>query len=152
KTRLNVKKAILWSIVLCVIQMILGNLLYMNPIVMGINERFAGYPSIKSFDFIGGLGNWILLTMIFGIFMLAFWIFLYNLLYNSLPGKKWVKGLSFGLLIGFIRSVPEAFNQWMVIDYPVPLILVQLFNTFVSLIIFGALLGFIFYKFKVIEE
>ena len=152
KTKLNMKRAVLWSTILIVIQMVLGNLLYMNPIVAGINKQFEGHPSIKSFDFIGGLGNWIILTMVFGIIEMIFWIFLYNLLYNSLPGKNWVKGLSFGLIIGFIKSVPEAFNQWMVINYPVPLILVQLFNTYLSIIIFGILLGFIFYKFKIIEE
>ena len=71
-----------------IIQMALGNLLYMNPIVAGINKQFEGHPSIKSFDFIGGLGNWIILTMVFGIIEMIFWIFLYNLLYNSLPEKK----------------------------------------------------------------
>ncbi|MEW6574363.1 MAG: hypothetical protein AB1374_12120 [Bacillota bacterium] len=123
KTKLNMKRAILWSTILIIIQMALGNLLYMNPIVSSINKQFEGHPSIKSFDFIGGLGNWIVLTMVFGIILMIFWIFLYNLFYNSLPGKNWIKGLFFGLIIGFIKSVPEAFNQWMVIDYPVPLIL-----------------------------
>jgi len=90
----------------------------MNPIVAGANKQFEGHPSIKSFDFIGGLGNWILLTMIFGILLMIFWMFLYNLLYNSLPGKGWLKGLSFGIIIGFVKAVPEAFNQWIVINYP----------------------------------
>lgn len=63
-----------------------------------------------------------------------------------------MKGLSFGLIIGFIKSVPEAFNQWMIINYPVPLILVQLFNTYLSIIIFGLLLGFIFYGSLTVEN
>lgn len=152
KKKLNVKKAVLWSSILIIIQIIIGNLLYMNPIVSAISKQFEGHASIKSFDFIGGLGNWIILTMVFGIMLMVLWIFLYNLFYVSLPGKNWTKGLFFGLIIGFIKSVPEAFNQWMVINYPVPLILVQLFNTYLSLILFGILLGFFFYKFKVIEE
>lgn len=152
KAKFDVKKAVLWGIVLILIQMALGNLLYMNPIVAGINKQFEGHPSVKSFDFIGGLGNWIALTMVFGIVLMVFWICLYKLLYHSLPGKNWAKGLSFGFIIGFIKSVPEAFNQWMVINYPVPLILVQLFNTYLGLIIFGALLGFLFFRFRVIEE
>jgi len=152
KTKINTKKAVLWGTVLIIIQMMIGNLLYMNPIVAGINKQFEEHSSIKSFDFIGGLGNWIILTMIFGIFLMVFWIFLYKLFYLSLPGKGWIKGLYFGIIIGFIKSVPEAFNQWMVINYPTPLILVQLFNTFVSLVIFGALLGFFFSKFKVITN
>ncbi len=152
KTKINKKKAVLWGTVLIILQMIIGNILYMNPVVAQINKQFEGHPSIKSFDFLGGLSNWIILTMVFGIFLMIVWIFLYKLFYLSLPGKGWIKGLYFGIIIGFIKSVPEAFNQWMVINYPTPLILVQLFNTFVSLVIFGALLGFFFSKFKVITE
>ncbi len=152
KTKINKKKAFLWGSVLIIIDMIVGNVLYMNPIVAGINKQFEGHPSIKSFAFLGGIGNWIMLTMVFGILLMIFWIFLYKLFYLSLPGKGWTKGLCFGIIIGFIKSVPEAFNQWMVINYPTPLILVQLFNTFIGIVIFGALLGFFFSKFKVITN
>jgi len=152
KAIINKKKAILWGSVLIIIDMIIGNVLYMNPIVAGINKQFEGHPSIKSFDFLGGIGNWIMLTMVFGIFLMFFWIFLYKLFYLSLPGKGWKKGLYFGIIIGLIKSVPEAFNQWMVINYPTPLILIQLFNTFIGILIFGTLLGFFFSKFKVITE
>lgn len=150
KTKINLKKVFLWGTVLVLIDMILGNILYMNPIVSAINKQFEGHPSIKSFDFIGGLGNWILVTMLFGIVLMIFWIYLYKILYQSLPGEGWQKGLYFGLIMGLIKSVPEAFNQWMVINYPVPLILVQLFNTFIGVLIFGTLMGFFFSKFKVI--
>jgi hypothetical protein len=150
KMKINTKKAVIWGTILIILQMIIGNMLYMNPVVANINKQFEGHPSIKSFDFLGGLENWIILTMVFGIFLMIIWIFLYKLFYSSLPGKGWIKGLYFGIIIGFIKSVPEAFNQWMVINYPTPLILIQLFNTFISLVIFGALLGFLYSKFKVI--
>ncbi len=152
KTKINTKKAILWGFVILIIQMMISNLLYMNPIVAKINERFVGHASIKTFDFIGGMGNWILLTMIFGIVLMIIWIILYRYVYVILPGKGWVKGLVFGLIIGFIKAVPEAFNQFMVINYPIPLIIVQLVNTFLGLTIFGVLLGFFYSRFKVIEE
>lgn len=132
--------------------MIISNLLYMNPVVAKINERFAGHVSIKSFDFIGGLGNWILITMVFGIVLVFIWIVLYRYVYAVLPGNGWLKGLVFGLIVGFIKSVPEAFNQFMVINYPIPLIIVQLVNTLLGLTIFGVLLGFFYSKFRVIEE
>ena len=132
--------------------MIIGNVFYMNPIVTGINKRFEGHCSVKTFDFAGGLGNWILLTMIFGILLMIFWIILFRYSYLCIPGKGWVKGLVFGIIIGIIKSVPEAFNQCMTINYPYPLIIVQLVNTFLGLVIFGALLGFFFTRFKVIKE
>lgn len=152
KTNFNVKKGILWGFVVIIIQMILSNLLYINPIVAKINEKFVGHPSLKTFDFIGGLGNWILLTMVFGIVLMIIWIILYRYTYIIIPGKGWIKGLIFGLVLGFIKSIPEAFNQFMVINYPIPLIMVQLINTLLGLTIFGFLLGFLYSKFKVIVE
>lgn len=152
KTRVNTKKVFLWGAIIIIIQMIIGNVFYMNPIVAEVNKQFAGHVSIKSFDFVGGLGNWIFITMLFGILLMIFWIVLYRFCYSCLPGKNWIKGLVFGLVIGIIKSVPEAFNQWMTINYPTPLIIVQLVNTFLSLVIFGSLLGFFFAKFNVIEE
>ena len=133
KTTINYKKAIIWGAIVWIIQMIISNLLYMNPIVMGINKQYEGHPTIKSFDFIGGLSNWILLTLLFGTFLTIVWIVLYLLFYRSIPGVRWRKGLFYGLIIGFIKAVPEAFNQWMLFVYPVPLILMQLVNQEVRL-------------------
>jgi len=152
KTKINIKKAILWGFVVIIIQMLISNLFYMNPIVAKINERFVGHPSLKTFDFIGGLVNWIMLTMVFGIILMIIWIILYRYTYIIIPGKGWIKGLIFGFILGLIKSVPEAFNQFMVINYPIPLIMVQLINTLLGLTIFGFLLGFFYSKFKVIEE
>lgn len=106
---------------------------------------------MKPMEAFGGLGNWLLLTMLFGTFLIIIFIALYLILYKGLPGKGWKKGLFFGVMIGFIKAVPEAFNQWMIFDYPNILILLQLINTLVGLMFFGIVLGFIFDKFKVIK-
>jgi len=150
--KFNTKKALLWGLVVMLIQMVLGNLLYMNPFVSNLYAQYEGHPAIKTFEFIGGLGNWILVTMIFSILLMTFWIVLYKYTYLSIPGNGWVKGLIFGLVVGLIKSVPEAFNQWMTINYPVPLIIAQLINTLLGLMIFGTLMGFFFHRFKVVEE
>lgn len=151
KIIINYKKAILWGIVVYIIDAIFGNLLYMNPLVSGIFNQYGGHPSMKPMEAFGGLANWLLLTMLFGTFLIIMFIALYLMLYKGLPGKGWKKGLFFGLMIGFIKAVPEAFNQWMIFEYPNILILLQLINTLVGLIFFGILLGFIFDKFKVIK-
>lgn len=152
KTKINYKKAIIWGIVVLIIDMIVGNLFYMNPIVMGIFEQYEGHPTMKPMEAFGGMGNWILLNALFSVFLIAIFIALYLLLYESIPGTGWKKGLSFGLMIGFIKAVPEAFNQWMLFVYPTILIQVQLINTLIGLVIFGILLAVIFEKFKVIEK
>ena len=81
KAKLERKKAVLWGTIVIILQMIISNLLYMNPIVSKINKQFESHPSIKTFDFIGGLDNWLTITMIFGVFLMIFWIYLYK---NSL--------------------------------------------------------------------
>jgi len=150
KRTINYKKAFLWGAVVWLIQMFVGNLLWMNPIVAGINQQYEGHPTMKSFDFIGGMSNWISVTLLFGTVFIIVCIILYLILYRSLPSEGWKKGLFFGFMIGFIKAVPEAFNQWMLFVYPEQLILVQLINTMLGFLIFGMFLGLFYKKFRVI--
>jgi len=148
---INYKKAFLWGTVVLIIHMAIGNLFYMNPLVMGIFQKFEGHPTMKSMEAFGGMTNWIMLTAIFSIVFIMILIALYLKLHESLPGKGWQKGLSFGLIIGLVKAIPEAFNQFMLFNYPTILILVQLINSVLSLIILGVLLSIFFNKFKVIN-
>jgi len=70
KTIINYKKAILWGIVVYVIDSIFSNLLYMNPLVSGIFNQYSGHPSMKPIETFRGLANWLLLTMLFGTFLI----------------------------------------------------------------------------------
>lgn len=145
--KINLKKAILWGIVVYLIQAVIGNLFWQNPWVAGIYEQYKGIPGTKSMEAFGGVGNWVMLNMGFGILLIAFFVYLYIVLQPALPGKSgWAKGLYFGFIVGLIKAVPEAFNQFMLFTYPNILIGIQLFNTLVSIMIFGVILGFIFGK------
>jgi hypothetical protein len=124
----------------------------MNPWVSGLYAQKEGHPSTKSIDSFGGLGNWLGLTFLFGILFTVLIIWLYLLLHPSLPGRGWQKGLFYGLMVGGIKAVPEAFNQWMLFDYPTILMVTQLFNTMLGLTIFGLLLAVIFDKIGVFKE
>ena len=46
--------------------------------------------------------NWLLLTMLFGTFLILIFIALYLILYKGLPGRGWKKGLFFGIVLGAI--------------------------------------------------
>lgn len=152
KTAINYKNAIVWGVVVLVVQMVIGNLLYMNPLVSGIFERYKGHPSIKPMDAFGGMGNWILLNLLFSVVLVVLFIALYLLIYRSLPGSGWQKGLSFGLILGVIKAAPEAFNQWMLFTYPTSLIIVQLANSIIGLMIFGIVLSLVYKKFRVVRD
>ena len=149
---INYKKVALWGTVVLIIDMIIGNLLYMNPIVSGIYSQYEGHSTMKSMDAFGGLSNWIMINVGFSIVFIAILISLYLLLFKSIPGTGWKKGLSFGLIIGIVKAVPEAFNQWMLFNYPTILTITQLINTIISLVIFGIILAAIFNKFNVITH
>ncbi len=148
----NYKKAVLWGVVVLLIDMLIGNMLWLNPIAVGISRQYEGHPSTKAMDYFGGMGNWLLLTMLFSIFLVAAFITLYLVLYKSLPGTGWKKGLFFGLMLGVIKAVPEAFNQWMLFDYPTVMIVMQLINTLLSLSIFGIVLAVVFERFNVVTR
>ena len=91
KTTINYKKALLWGAVVWLIQMMVGNLLWMNPIVAEINQIYIGHPTMKSFDFLGGMTNWILVTLLFGTVFTIICIILFLVLYKSLPGIRMEK-------------------------------------------------------------
>jgi hypothetical protein len=150
--KVNLKKTVLWSIVVYLIHAVISNVLWQNPLVANIFNEYKNHPTMKSMEVFGGTGNWVMLNMIFGIILIAFFIYLYIVLYPALLGKSgWAKGLFFGSIIGITKSVPEAFNNFMHFNYPNILIVIQLVNTLLSLIIFGVVLGSIFEK-KVIEK
>ena len=151
--KINYKKAFLAGLITFLIDMIISNILWMNPYIAGTFKKFEGHASIKSMEYFGGLGNWLLLTFTFGFCLTAFFIILYIILYKGIPGNNWIKkGLFFGIMIAIIKAVPEAFNQWMIFVYPNILIILQLLNTIIGLILFGIYLAFFIKIFKVIEE
>ena len=150
KKKVNVLRAILAGLAVIIVNMVFGNLLYMNPLVAGLFDQFKGYIGIRSMEYFGGMGNWLILTLAFSLILDSFTIFIYIVLYNGIPSRGWKKGLIFGLLLGTLRAIPEAFNQWTLCNYPEPLILVQLINTLLGYLFFGFLIGLVFDKAKII--
>jgi hypothetical protein len=152
KTTINYKKAAICGVAVYLMNMIIGNVLWLNPLVSGIFGQYAGHPSMKPMEYFGGTGNWVLLNAAFGTLLQLFFIIAYVILYTSLPGKGWRKGVSFGMMLFLLKAVPEAFNQWMIFTYPSILIVIQLINSFIDLLFFSILLAALFEKFNVIEK
>ena len=149
---INKKKAFIWGLVAYLINMVVGNLLYMNPIVMELYGQYGDHPSIKPMSAFGGMANWLITNSLFSTVFMTAVIILFIVLYQSLPGKGWIKGLSFGFIIILIKAIPEAFNQFMLFVYPIELILIQLINSSISIPIFLIVLALFYSKFKVIES
>ncbi len=149
--KINYKKVLIYGFLVLIIDMIIGNILYLNPFVSETYKNFEGHASLKPIESFGSIGKYITITMLFSVFFVAFLIFIFLLFYINIPGKRWQKGLYFGILVALLKAVPEAFNQYMNINYPGQLILIQLLNTFIGLILFGIYLEIIFRKSKTIE-
>lgn len=130
-------KAVVWGLVILCINMAIGNLLYMNPVVAGMFKAFEGNPTMKTTADFGGIGPYVGLNMLAGVFVVTVYLVLYLCVYPVLPGNWIAKGLVFGALIVLVKAVPEAFNQFMLFRYPIRLILVQLVNSTIATVAFG---------------
>jgi len=150
--KVNIQKAIIWGIVVVVFQLLLGYFLYMNSFVSGIFSKYSDYSFLKPAEFFGGMDNWFLITTLFSIIIIIVFIALYLVFYKTIPGKGWIKGLFFGGIFGFVRAVPEAFNQWMLFKYSGILILTQMLIAFIGMLVFGVVLALIYESTNVIES
>lgn len=81
---------------------------------------------MKTPDDVGGIGPYVGLNMVAGVFVVAVYLLLYLGVYPVLPGNWLVRGLVFGAAIVLVKAVLEAFNQFMLFRYPIRLIVVQL--------------------------
>ncbi len=130
-------KAVVWGAVILVIDMIIGNLLYMNPVTAGIYKAYEGNPVMKTVDDFGGIGWYVGLNMGAGVFIVIVYLLLYLAVYSVLPENKIAAGLIFGAAIVLVKVLPKAFNQFMLFHYPVKLIVTQAVNSSISSMLFG---------------
>jgi membrane protein insertase Oxa1/YidC/SpoIIIJ len=108
---------------------ILDALLNANPLAQAV---FAAYAPIAktSVNIMAG----ITIDLIYG-FVLAG---LFLILYRSLPGQGGLaKGLSFGLMVWFMRVLMSVASSWMMFNLPNSLLLYVLFTGLFELLVLG---------------
>jgi hypothetical protein len=67
---------------------------------------------------------------------------LFLLLYQSVPGQAGVvKGISFALIVWFLRVVMQVATQWMMFVVPVPTLLYMLVTGLGEMLVLGILYG-----------
>lgn len=82
----------------------------------------------------------IVVDLIYGFILAG----LFLLLFPSLPGQAgWVKGLSFGLLVWFLRVVMGVISQWMMYTVPVESLLYTLGAGLIEMLVLGLLFGLV---------
>jgi hypothetical protein len=129
----------------------LGNLLYLNPLVAGIYGEMAGHPGIKPWQEFGTLTNFILLDLAAGVILNALYVVLFSIMRGRLPDSRLAAGLLFGVLVILVKAAPEAWNQYLNINYPVQLILTQLVNASIGILATGVILSLAWARWPVIR-
>lgn len=126
-------KYILISIISGVIFAILDGLLNANPLAQRL---FAVYQPIArtSINMVAGIR----IDLCYGFALAG----LFLLLHNSLPGSSGLlKGLSFGLIVWFLRVVMYALSQWMTFNIPGKTIIYIILSGLLEMLVLGVLYG-----------
>jgi len=137
---MSFKRIILGWIVAFLIWTIVGSILYMNPVVAEYFHKYKDTPAIKSWD---GSMNFIIymeLGMLISSLLIAI---IYASIVNSLPGKTFIKGLVFGLMLIVLMILYRFFNMWMLTTYPKPLLIIDLINGTIESLFIGMSLALI---------
>lgn len=146
---MNLKKIIISGLVAGLAAFLVGNILYMNPLVSGIYAKYSNYPCSKSMDSFGGLGDWLILMFIGGLISTVFLAFLYHYTEKGIGIEStWKKGLFFGFLLWLITKVPTSYYTWLMYTYPNILNIIETFNGLIGGIVAGIVLAVVYEKLK----
>lgn len=112
---------------------ILDGLINANPIANKLYEVYT--PIAKtSINFMAG----VIIDLAYGFILGA----LFLLVYPSLPGESGlVKGISFALIVWFLRVVMSVASQWMMFKVPLKALLYTLLAGLGEMLILGILYG-----------
>jgi hypothetical protein len=124
---------ILISVISGILFGVLDGLINANPLAIKLFEVYK--PIAKtSVNFVAG----ILIDLAYGFILAA----LFLLVYPGLPGDSGlVKGVSFALIVWFLRVVMNVASQWMMFEVPLKTLLYTLLAGLGEMLILGLLYG-----------
>lgn len=146
---MNFKRVLISGLVAGLAAFIVGNILYMNPLVSDIYSQYSSPPCSKPMDSFGGLGIWLSLMLLGGLASTVFLAVLYSYTEKGIAIKPiWKKGLFFGFLLWFITKVPASYYGWLMYTYPDILNLIETINGLVGGLVAGVVLAIVYEKIK----
>lgn len=112
---------------------ILDGVINANPLAQRLYEVYRPIARTAVNSFAG-----VVIDLVYGFILAG----LFLLLYNSLPGESGlVKGLSFAMLLWFLRVVMAAASQWVMFDVPLEALLYSLVAGLGEMLVLGVLYG-----------
>jgi hypothetical protein len=146
---MSTKKIVISGLISGLVAFVVGSLLYMNPLVSGIYSKYSDYPCSKPMDMFGGLGNWMLLMLIGGLFSTVFLAVLYSYTEKGIGIQStWKKGLFFGFLLWLVSKLPTSYYTWLMYTYPNVLNVIETINGLIGGIVAGVVLAFLYERIK----
>lgn len=143
---MNWKRVLVSGIVAGILGFLFSSILYMNPFVADLYAQYE-WGGSKSIEVFGGMGNWLFLMMLGGIFGAVFMAAIYSYAEKAIGFKDaWKKGALFGVLIWLMATVPSLFNMWLMYTYPETLLMVEAVNGLIGGMFMGMVLAVAYEK------
>ena len=105
-----------------------------------IGTRLFGLPSAQPEGIEGKMKFGLLFELING-FLLAL---IYAVIHACLPGRGWVTGLSYGLIVWALRVVMWAFSTYMMTDMPPATIGITVGTGLIEVLILGVVIALVY--------
>jgi Family of unknown function (DUF6789) len=126
-------KYLIVSVISGILFAVLDGFIHANPLAVRLFVVFKPIAR-TSLNFAAGM----IIDLAYGFILAA----LFLLLYKSLPGEAGiVKGISYGLIVWFLRVVMNAASQWMMYKVPSQTVLYSLLAGLGEMLILGILYG-----------
>jgi hypothetical protein len=135
---MNVKRLVLAGVVAAVLFLVLDMVFGMAGgwIVAQISGQPIGQPA--GIEAKVGLG--LLFELINGFILAA----IYAVIHPCLPGRGWVKGLSYGFLVWALRVVMWAFSTYMMTELSPLLIVVTVVTGLIEVLVLGVAIAAVY--------
>lgn len=123
---IDIVQTMLAGIVATVIWFFVGALVYMNPVVDKIYQKFNNNPNVKDR---GETKTFLAKTFVFSILIQAMlFAFVYAFIQSLLPGTLLLNGLYYGFILVAIKIIPRYLDMWVQSNYPATLLNIEFIN------------------------
>ncbi len=139
----NITAGLLSGGITGVISFIIGSALWFAPWAVKINNNAKDLPIWKNYP----VQFFLPLVFIWGLVFTTIMGLLFVFIESKIPGNHVLKGFIFGIIIWFLKNVPEAVNNLLLIKKPVNYTLLELTNSFIGLSLTGIIIALFFSAF-----
>jgi len=133
----NTFAVILTGIITGILSFIIGSVLWFAPWAIRINKNAQDLNIWKNLP----VQTFLPLVFVWGIIFSVIMAMVYMFVKDLLPGNLFLKGILFGVTIWFFKNLPEAVNNFLLINKPMDYTALELINSLIGLSVSGILIA-----------